>query len=112
VQIALVVTADERAVLRERHVALDDARALARARGVRLFRVLGELQRRAAMRDRELRAAHEVAGAGGELALERAVVHAVDEKGRAVADLDGSVAAVAAARVVARDRGRSQAGNR
>ena len=56
VQVALVVTADELPVLGERHVALQDARAHARARLVALLGVLGELQRAAAaVADRERR---------------------------------------------------------
>ena len=91
-QVALVVTADELAVLGERNVALDDARALTRAGGVRLFGVFRQQQRRAAMRDRELGAANEIIRAAQQFALEFALVHAIDEPQRAFAHLDGWIA--------------------
>ena len=100
VEIALVVTADELAVLRERHVALLDARAHARAGDVALLRVLGELQRAAAaVADRELRLVEGAVGARLQLALEGARAHLVDEVVGTRADLDG-VAVVAVEAIV------------
>ena len=72
------VTANELAVLRECHVALDDARALTRTGLIRLFRVLRELQRRSAVCNHEIAATERAVLAALQLLLEPAVVHALD----------------------------------
>ena len=101
VQIVLRVPADELLVLGEGHVALDDAGAHARGGVVRLLGVLGELQRGAAVADREVGAARLVVEACQESLLERAVVHLVDEELGSRAELDSRMrAAEVAARVV------------
>ena len=70
-EVALVVAAHEWPSPRERHVALLDARAHARAGDVALLGVLGELQRAAAaVTDRELRLVEGTVAALFQLALE------------------------------------------
>src|SRR6185436_4870205 len=79
------------ALLGERRVALDNARAHPGARLVRLFGVLGELQRRAAMPDGEVGAAERAVLALHQLVLQRSFVHSVHEVERAWPQLDGVV---------------------
>jgi hypothetical protein len=73
-------------VLGEGDVALDHARAHARRRQIGLPAMLGKLQRRAAVADREI-ASVERPGALAELRLQRPVLHLVDEVERARTDL-------------------------
>ena len=80
--------ADELAILGECDVALDDPGAHTRARFVGFPRVFGKLQWRAAVCDREIRAAERAATALLEPRLERAIVHAIDQVERALAQLD------------------------
>ena len=100
VQVAFVVAAHELAVLRERHVAFDDARAHARAGFVGFLRVFGKLQRRAAMRNREVGAAERTVLALEQPRLERPCVHALHQVERARAELDGLIGAFVVAVVI------------
>jgi hypothetical protein len=63
----------------EGHVALDNASALPRSGLVRFLRVLWELQRGAAMADREIGLAERPVFALHQLVLQPARVHAVDQ---------------------------------
>jgi hypothetical protein len=79
VQIALRMPADQLPILRESHVAFEDAGAHARSRFIGFFGVLGELQRCAPVSDRKIRRLHVLFGARGKLPLERPFVHVVDQ---------------------------------
>jgi hypothetical protein len=115
VEVAIGVAADERSVLREGGVAFDDPRAHPRPGLVGFLRVLGELQRRAAVSDRKVGT---VEGAGLALAqfvLERAGVQAVHEIERPRTELDPltaarSVGVVTVIVVAAIDRKRQRSG--
>src|SRR4029453_9829928 len=91
-----VVAADQLAVRRERDVALDDAGAHAGGGLVGLLRVLGELEGRAAVADREVGLPERPVLALLEAVLERAFVQALHEVERPRADLDRAVAVRAA----------------
>ena len=82
VKIALRMAADELAVLGEGHVAFDDAGAHARRRDVGFARMLGELQRGAAMADREVGPVERPCLALLEGVLQRPFVHVVDQEER------------------------------
>jgi hypothetical protein len=88
VQVVLGVAADELEVLGEGHVALEDPRTHPGAGAVALGGVLGEEERRTAVRDREVGARERRIGAGGEPVAQRPVRHRVDEERRPGADLD------------------------
>jgi len=109
VQVVLRVAADQFLVLGEGYVAFDDAGAHARGGFVGFLRVLGELHRRAAVADREIARAERAVGALLQRALERAVLHVLDEEERARAELDGVCGADGSARIVAITRMRSSA---
>src|SRR5262249_28087770 len=80
VQVALIVTTHEVLVLRERHVALEDACAHPRAGLVALLGVLGKLERAAApVADRKRRLLESVVSALLEGALERTGAHLFNE---------------------------------
>jgi hypothetical protein len=93
----LRVPADQLAILGERHIAFDHAGAHARGRFVGFFRVLGKLQRGAAMADGKIGLAKRP-GALLQRGLQRPVLHALDEVERAGTDLrlDRSVLGVCA----------------
>ena len=82
VQVVLRMTADELLVAGERNVALDDSRAHRRRRNVRFTRVFRVVQRRAAMAERERRAADRIVDAGRQLPFQGAVFEAGDERNR------------------------------
>ena len=86
VQVALRVAADQFAVLCKGHVAFDDAGAHAGGRDIRLFRMLGKLQRCAAVADGKVGLAKRP-GALAELLLQRPVLHLVDQIKRSRPDL-------------------------
>ena len=79
VEVILRMAAYELAVPRERDVALDDAGTLPRSTLVRLLGVLGELQRRAAVPDREVGAMERPVLALHQPVLQRAFIHALNQ---------------------------------
>ena len=82
------MAANELPVLGERHVALDDACAHARAGLVGFLCMFGQLQRRAAMRNREVGTAERAVPALEQAGLERSGIHALHEEERTLAQLD------------------------
>ena len=80
------MAADQFAVLCKGHVAFDDAGAHAGGRDIRLFRMLGKLQRCAAVADGKVGLAKRP-GALAELLLQRPVLHLVDQIKRPRPDL-------------------------
>ena len=109
VQVVLCVPADELEVFGKGHVALENPRAHAGARLVRFLRVLGKLQRGAAMADRERARPHRHARTAQQPLLQRAVGHFVDQEERPRAELNrgGSAKGVRARdRLGSHERGR------
>jgi hypothetical protein len=74
------VPADELSIARKRHVAFENPGAHSRGGNVRLARVLGKLQRRTAVRDREFSPLERPRRTLHQALLERSRIHVVDEK--------------------------------
>jgi len=91
VQIALGMAAYQLAIAGEGDVALHNASAHARRRHVGFPRVLGELQRRAAMADREVSPVKRPVDALLQGRLELALVHILDEEEGARAKLHAGI---------------------
>ena len=83
------MAADKVAVCGEGDIALDDTGAHTCAGLIRLFRVLGELQRSATMGNREVSATERAVLALQQLLFKRTLVHPLDEIERARPELYG-----------------------